>query len=117
MENGESETSDGEVAEWTFDWGHNKNSIENKIVVKNGEGEITLSNSGFIVWETGNRRFVNACVGASGNRVDYLWEKSGDKEWKTWLRGSQSIMAVTVIDENTWTLEWGDEKRTYKRRN
>ena len=110
-----SEASDGEVDEWTFDWGHNKNSIENKVVAKNGKGEIAFSNSGFIVWDAGNRRFVNACVDASGNRVDFLWEKSGDNEWKTWHRGSEGTMAVTVIDANTWKIELGDESRTYKR--
>ena len=109
------ETSDGEVTDWTFGWGHEKNSIQNHIVTKNAEGDVTLSNSGFLIWDGGARRFVNACVGASGNRLDFLWEKSGDKEWKTWLRGNQTTMTITIVDDNTWSTAWDDETRTFKR--
>ena len=111
------EESDGEVTDWTFDWGYKENSIENKIVVKNAEGEVTLSNSGFLVWDSDSSRFVNTCVNARGNRVDFWWLKSGDKKWKTWPRGGQPTMNVTIVDENNWTMEWADEIRTYKRQN
>lgn len=109
------EESDGGVTKWEFDWGRNKNSIENNVVVKNGEGMVTLSHSGAIVWDGGNRRFVNALVSGGGNRIDFLWNKNGEKEWQTWRRGGNATTAVTIIDENTWSMTWDGGSSTYKR--
>ena len=79
---------DGGSAEWVFKWGHDKNSVENKIVSKDGEGKVVLSNTGVLIWDEGNRRFVNVCVNLTGNRIDFLWDKISDNTWETWIRGA-----------------------------
>jgi hypothetical protein len=110
-----SKQSNGTDEVWVFKWGPNSNSIENRSVTKNADGAVVDGMSGIIVWDSGNRRIVNACVSAAGNRLDFPWQKKSEKTWQTWRRGGNWRGDVTIIDKNTWTMTWGNGSLTYER--
>jgi hypothetical protein len=110
-----SKGDDGDIVDWEFSWGHKKNSIENKIVSKGPDGEITIWNSGILIWDAGSRRFVNVCVNADGHRLDFLWEKKEEKKWQTWLRGNDASADVTIIDQSKWDIKWDGKSHIYER--
>jgi hypothetical protein len=111
----EAKNTEGGTTQWSFEWSANKNSIENELIAKRSDGEITNSAEALLAWDTVNRRFTNWWVDGMGNANSFVWAQTGDKTWNVWRVGATGTSVVTIVDDDTWVLDWGTGKSQFKR--
>jgi hypothetical protein len=112
----EAKHDDGGRTSWTFAWNEDGTRLENELKIWNAEGEMTLDNTGFFCWDVAALRVCNHCITRKGASVTFQWAKVDDETWMTWMRGNRAKSTVAVVDEDNWTMQWGDETRAMKRK-
>jgi hypothetical protein len=105
----------GNTIHWEFEWGTNKNFIENELVIRNSDGELQFSNNGLLGWDNGVRRIVNWCMNSNGVRMNFAWEQRDKKNWDTWIIGQNATWKLRIEDDDTFVLDTGTDAVTYKR--
>jgi hypothetical protein len=111
----EAKDEDGGFTTWSFAWNRDGKLLENDLRVVSADGKTSLHNVGSFVWDSSDLRVANHCIGKNGKRLTFNWAAVDDNTWMVWLRGSGGKSRVEVVEDDTFTMEWGDEELVFKR--